>query len=211
MLALHSSAALVANVIDYWTERDASPLAAALGFAEPCRAIRFEAPFPTGLPGDPPTVDLLLELASGRRIAVESKFSEWLTRRPRNKAVFKDKYFPPGRAVWAERGLPRCQALAEDLQARVQRFKYLHAAQLLKQALGLSAAARDEPALCYLYYDWPCREGRMHREEVERFAGLIGDELAFTVLTYQEIYRRLRETRAAEPSYLEYLRARYFS
>jgi Restriction Endonuclease associating with ARP len=211
MLALHSSAALVANVFDYWTQRDASPLAAALGFAEPCTALGFEAPFPSGLPGEPPTVDLLLTFESGRRIAVESKFSEWLSRRPRNKAVFKTKYFPRDRAVWTECGLPRCQTLAEDLQARTQRFKYLHAAQLLKHALGLSVVARGRIALCYFYYDWPCRESGVHREEIARFTGLIGDELPFSALTYQEIYRRLRETRAVEPGYLEYLRARYFS
>ena len=208
--ALHSSAALVANVFDYWSDRDGTPLVAALGFAGRCSELRFEAQFPSGLPGDPPTVDLLVQLDLGRPVAVESKFSEWLDRRPRNKAVFKTKYFPPGRALWAEHGLPRCQALAEALQARTERFRHLHAAQLLKHALGLAVAAPTGFSLCYLYYDWPCRESAAHREEIERLAARIAGELEFSALTYQELYRRLHASRVAEPAYLEYLRSRYF-
>ncbi len=208
--ALHSSAALVANVFDYWSGQDASPLVAALGFAGRCERLRFEARFPTGLAGEPPTVDLLLLLDGGRQIAVESKFSEWLTRRPRNKAVFKDKYFPPGRALWAESGLPRCQALAEALQTGAERFRYLHAAQLLKHALGLSVSGTGQFSLCYAYYDWPSRESAQHGSELEQFAAAVAPELSFSAVTYQDVYRRLRDTPAAEPHYVDYLRRRYF-
>src|SRR5262245_26533460 len=112
--ALHSSAALVANVFDYWVGRDAAPIAAALGLGhEPCR-LSFEEPIPTGVAGDPPFVDVALRFGAGRIVAIESKLGEWLTRRPPNKAELKSKYFPAGRALWTDRGLPRCQALAED-------------------------------------------------------------------------------------------------
>lgn len=222
LLALHSSAALVANVFDYFSERDPTPLAAAFGLDARIVRLRFEAAFPSGLPGQPPTVDVALVLDSGAQLAVESKFSEWLVRRPRHKAVFKPKYFPVGRGVWAECGLPRCQALAEDLQARTERFKHLHAAQLLKHALGLAVWAASESrsnpahsapsfALCYLYYDWPGRESGVHRAELERFAARVAGELRFSVLTYQALHRRLRDVPGVDPDYVAYLKARYFA
>jgi Restriction Endonuclease associating with ARP len=222
LLALHSSAALVANVFDHFSERDRAPLAAAFGLQGRIVRLCFEAQFPTGLPGQPPAVDVALVLDFGEQVAVESKFSEWLVRRPRHKAIFKPKYFPAGRGVWAEYGLPRCQALAEELQARTERFKHLHAAQLLKHALGLAAwaagEARSTPtrsspsfALCYLYYDWPGRESAVHRAELERFTARVAGELRFSGLTYQALYRRLRDTSGIDRAYVDYLKARYFA
>ena len=110
--SLTSSAALVVNVFDYWRGHDTAPLAAALGLPEGSPRLRFEEPLPTGLEGDPPTTDVALRWPSGRVAAIESKFGEWLVRRPRNKAAFKRKYFPPGTDVWSAAGLPRCQELA---------------------------------------------------------------------------------------------------
>ncbi len=209
--ALHSSAALVANVFDHWSARDASPLAAALGRAREPVAVSFEEPFPTGVEGDPPLVDVLLRSASGHCVAIESKFCEWLTRRPPNKAVFKPKYFPAGRALWSEHGLPRCQRLADELQSGAQRFKYLHAAQLLKHALGLARGAPPMSELRYLYYDWPGRESAAHRDEIARFAASVASEIAFDASTYQQLYAALRREPGIDARYLEYLGSRYFA
>src|SRR5688572_10042444 len=60
MSALHSSSALVANVFDYWCERDATPLLAALDVGEAENPFRFEAQFPTGLEGNPPNLDVAI-------------------------------------------------------------------------------------------------------------------------------------------------------
>jgi hypothetical protein len=210
MRALHSSAALVANVFDYWTERDAAPLAAALGLAPLPATLSFEEPLPTGLEGDPPTADVLVRFPSGYAVAIESKFTEWLVRRPRNKAVLKTKYFPPGDEVWARRGLPRCQRLAERLQGGAERYRFLHAAQLLKHALGLAMAAPRAFELRYLYYDWPAREAAEHRAEIERFAAAVAPELAFRATTYQSLVAALALDRSVERAYLDYLCARYF-
>ena len=95
--ALCSSAALVVNVFAYWRGRDQTPLLAALGVG---------GPGGTRLPGEPPTVDVALHRPDGRCVAVESKFAEWLTRRPRGQRVFKDKYFAGGARVWEAAGLP---------------------------------------------------------------------------------------------------------
>jgi hypothetical protein len=208
--ALRSSAALVVNVFDYWRGRNAEPLLVALGRTPAPAELEFEAPFPTGLEGEPPAVDVALRLNSGGVLAIESKFSEWLTRRPRRTAVFKPKYFAAG-AIWARHGLPRCEGLAADLQSGAERCRHLHAAQLLKQALGLAIAAPGRFAVHYLYYDWPGRESAVHRAELERFAARVGAELRFQASTYQELYRGLRRIDGVEPAYLEYLRARYFS
>jgi hypothetical protein len=208
MWALHSSAALVANVFDGWGAANA-PLVAALGEQRQPAAIAFEEPIPTGVAGDPPTLDVALTLRSGRLIAVESKFTEWLQRRPRNKQAFKPKYFPPGRDLWAEHGLHACQGLARALQSGAERFKWLHAAQLLKHALGL--ARRGAPAaLVYLYFDWPTRESAAHRAELERFAARVAGEIELRVLTYQALYAALARDSATDRAYLDYLRARYF-
>ena len=77
--SLCSSAALVVNVFGYWRGRDQTPLLRALGIAGPGGTrLAFEEPLPTGLPGDPPTVDVALYRPDGRCVAVESKFAEWL-------------------------------------------------------------------------------------------------------------------------------------
>ena len=94
MKALHSSSALGVNVFDYWVDRDTSALLSALGLdSGSLDAITFEAQFPTGLKGNPPNLDVALAYSDGHVIGVESKFSEWLTPKSKNKEPFKSKYF----------------------------------------------------------------------------------------------------------------------
>jgi hypothetical protein len=237
--ALYSSAALVANTFDHWSARAAAPLVAALGFDAESVQLMFEEPLATGLEGEPPTSDVVLRFESGRVVAVESKFGEWLVRRASNRADLKPKYFAGDRAFWSEAGLPRCQQLAEDLRTGRARFKHLHAAQLLKHALGLAraagesiaagdrvagdmagaVAAREVPGtvggharheLRYLYYEWPSGPAVAHRAELERFAEWVGAEIRFSASTYQELYRALHADARVDGAYLEYLRVRYF-
>ena len=208
--ALHSSAALVANVFDHWSARDASPLVAALALGADDATLSFEEPLATGVEGDPPTSDVVLRCASGPVVAIESKFGEWLVRRASNRADLKPKYFPADRALWRDAGLAQCQALAEDLRAGRERFKHLHAAQLLKHALGLARAARGAHELRYLYYEWPSGPAAAHRAELERFARRVGSEAGFSASTYQDLYRALAADARVDRAYVEYLRARYF-
>jgi hypothetical protein len=211
MCSLRSSAALVANVFDYWRDRDNAALVTALGLHGGAAEVSFEEPLPTGLEGEPPLADVLLRWPSGRIAAIESKFGEWLVRRPHNKAVFKAKYFPAGSAVWAAAGLVRCQALAAAIQEGRERFKFLHAAQLLKHALGLARSGAREHCLVYLYYDWPGREAEAHRAELDRLAALLRPEIDLRVLTYQALFRSLcAEPSAAAVDYRRYLAQRYF-
>ena len=211
IFSLTSSAALVANVFGHWRERDATALLAALGLDGDGRVrLTLEEPLPTGLAGDPPLADVALRWPSGRCVAIESKFGEWLVRRPRNKSVFKDKYFPPGETVWSAVGLPHCQALADDLQRGRERLKLLHAAQLLKHALGLAKSGAPERTLLYLYYDCPGREAAAHRSELDRVLKRLVPEIDLRVAVYQDVYRALRAAAGVDPGYLGYLKSRYF-
>jgi hypothetical protein len=212
LYSLCSSAALVVNVFGHWRGRDPAHLLAALGVEAAVGArLAYEEPLPTGLAGDPPTVDVALWLRGGRCVAVESKYGEWLVPRPRNKRVFKDKYFPPGAAVWTAAGLPRCQALAEDLQSGRERLRFLNAAQLLKHALGLKRNCAPDSVLVYLYYDRAGRETAAHRAELERVAARVQPEVDLRVTTYQALFAALRADSAAAPAYLAYLERRYFA
>jgi hypothetical protein len=210
MHSLTSSAALVENFFGWWRDRDSAPLVTALGLdvGEGAR-LTLEEPLPTGLAGDPPLVDVALRWPDGRIIAIESKLGEWLVRRPRNKSVFKDKYFPH-EPVWSAAGLPRCQALADDLQRGRERPKLLHAAQLLKHALGLAKSGASKTTLVYLYFDCAGREAAIHRNEIERIVARVVPEIDLRVATYQEVFAALRAMTGVDRDYLGYLAARYF-
>ncbi|MBV8063782.1 MAG: hypothetical protein JOY51_09305 [Nevskia sp.] len=208
--ALFSSAALVINVFDHWTTRDAAPLLAALGVEGRASRLEYEARFPISTEGTPPNLDLAITLEGGRCIGIESKFTEWHTPRRPAKIRFKDKYFPAGLKLWTDRGLPACQALAEELQDGRSRYRFLYATQLLKHALGMATQCRAGIGLLYLYYEWSGPAAREHRRELEHFAARAGAELDFRWLSYQELYRRLRETGGVDAAYLDYLGARYF-
>ena len=210
LLSLMSSAALVVNVFDYWRGHDTAPLVAALGLPAGSPQLRFEEPLPTGLEGDPPTTDVALHWPSGRVAAIESKLGEWLVRRPRNKAVFKRKYFPPGGEVWSAAGLPRCQELAADIDSGRERFRWLHAAQLLKHALGLARLGAPATTLVYLYYDWPSREATEHAAELARFTRRVAADCDFRVLTYQALQAALVADGRLDARYRAYLEQRYF-
>lgn len=209
--ALHSSAALACNVFDYWRNHTNGmrKLQAALCTPAPVTELRFEAPFPTGLPGDPPVPDLALTLDNGAVWAIESKFTEPFCARKR-APYFKDKYFPKGEPIWTERGLPACGALAQQIFARTQSFRYLDAPQLLKQALGLHTQNPGCFTLVYLYMDTRGPGAIAHRAEIERFVAAVGSEISVQAMSYGELVTRLHSAAGhADEAYFEYLARRY--
>lgn len=210
MRALHSSSALAVNFFEYWVSADRGPLARAFGLNEPVESIDFEAQYPTGLDGNPPNLDVCLTLPSGQKVAIESKFCEWLVRKSINREHFKPKYFPPDLELWSTRGLPECQRLAADVRNRVEHFTYLDVPQLLKHALGLATQLKSRFELCYLYFEYPSPESLKHQEEIARFAARVGTETRFRSFTYQALFRSL-EAQETEADYIDYLRARYFA
>lgn len=211
MCALHSSAALAVNVFDYWVDNDAGPLLKSLGIDGSLEAPpQFEQQFRTGLIGNPPNLDVVLELDSGITVAIESKFTEWMTPKRKARPAFKDKYFEGGSRLWERAGLPACQALAEDLKSGAEFFRLLDAPQLLKHALGLATQRPGRFALYYLYFDSASSRGEQHRSEVAMFASRVGHEFGFRAITYQDLYHALRREPETDAVYLAYLGARYF-
>ncbi len=216
MRALHSSSALTANLFDYWTVRDMRPLMVALEVDYVGgETLDFEAQFDTGLPGNPPHLDVAVTQSSGFVIAVEAKFTEHMKRSTRGKSKFRTAYFPGPHQLWTEKGLPACQALAEELWAEErrgdwQRFEYLDPRQLLKHALGLATQLGNRFSLHYLYYDYLGDRAEAHRSEVDLFEERVGHELGFKALSYQELYARLGAFGQVDRGYLDYLGNRYF-
>jgi hypothetical protein len=149
MQALHSCSALVCNVFDYWRDRDCSALAGAIALPSGIRDIEFERKFPTGLPGNPPNIDVVLSLYDGSIIAIKSKFFEpyW----SRHISGFKNKYFTSEPGYWERSGCSKCQSLASRLHSGDIAFRWLNAEQLLKQVLGL-AGFKKRWELLYLWY-----------------------------------------------------------
>jgi len=208
MKALHSSSALAVNVFDYWLDSGTSVLQSALGLEPVPVNITFEKQYPTGLPGNPPNLDVSLEYAGGKAVGIESKYSEWLNPKSKNKAPFKDKYFDDGSALWKDSGLPNCQQLAEAMREKEVYFRHLDVAQLLKHVLGMATQLGDKFSLYYIYYDWNGPESDAHGEEVERFASMVGEEVRFKTKSYQEFFNALN---CDDADYMNYLRDRYFS
>lgn len=208
--AVHSSTALAVNVFDYWNGSDAAPLGAALGLPAPVRRIVFEPHLPTGLGGNPANPDVLLGLENGALVALECKFSEWLVPRRARGQVFHERYFPPDRHPWEEAGLPECQALAAELQAGTEYFRYLDTGQLLKHALGLAATGATDWTLVYLYFDWPGSIQRAHAAELARVAARLSGETGFRALSYQALVADWPVSSApVGREFLAYLSARY--
>jgi hypothetical protein len=208
--ALHSSAALACNVFDFWRDRDKRTLARALGLDEAISSLSFEVKLSTGLVGTPPNLDVFLTLASGRSVAIESKFTELYASRS-SATPFKAKYFPKSRKLWAEVGLPRCQDLAAAVDRGRTEFEILAPAQLLKHALGIATQHRDRGALLYVFYDVAGSEGAQHRKEMAVFTDLVGGELGFRGLSYQDLFQGLGSFETPEESsFIRYLRERYF-
>lgn len=213
MRALHSSSALAVNVFEYWrVSLRRSALASAIGTPCTIDVIDFEHKFPTGLPGEPPNLDVVLTLADRSIVAVETKFLEpYHAHTPGLKA----KYFgvEPGR--WERYGYAYCEALASQLTAGGATFRWLHAEQLLKHILGLAkdgAETLNSWELLYLWYEVPGPVANRHRAETDEFARLTAaDGIAFRSMTYQDLYAAMRLLAGVEDEpYIAYLGDRYF-
>jgi hypothetical protein len=210
MRAPHSSSALAVNVFEYWNQAaDRAPLAEALGLTSPIVRVIFEAQKPTGLQGTPPNLDVLLELADGSVVAIESKFLEPYGA---HDAGFNPKYFERQPGLWAQHGFRACEALAEEIRDGVTTYHWLYAQQLLKHVLGLAESEVRPWALYYLWYAVSGPESAMHAAEAEDFAQRVtADGIRFRSMTYQQLFEGLEHSATkADARYLEYLDGRYF-
>ncbi len=206
MRALHSSAALLCNVFEYWRQMDPGVIGRVLGIPDPLEAVHFERPLRTGLRGTAPTLDLLLIGKEGFAWGVESKFTE-----PYNATApmhLTSPYFPSSRNLWADLGLPRCQHLAEQIRDGQVVFKRLDVCQLLKHGLGLRRQY-EHGQLLMLWYGLPSAEGDEIAKEIAAFAAAVDVSLGFRAIEYNCLFTDLTREATASPDYLAYLLSRY--
>jgi hypothetical protein len=206
MLALHSSSALACNFFNYWREQDRDVLATALDLQAAITSLRFEQQFRTPLWGTPPNLDVVLCLADGRTIAIESKFLEPYSG-PSKKGGFSQSYFR--KPYWNDVNLPNCQKLVNQVNAGEITFEILDVVQLLKHALGLAHSVKASWQLWYLWFDAADSVSDAHRIELLQFSELVGSELRFFALTYQTLLRRIASQLDTCSEYVDYLRQRY--
>ena len=208
MLALHSSSALVANVFQYWLNRNVSDIALACGASQGMTELCFEQTHRTPLGGIPPHLDVEFKGNNLKPLAIESKFTEPYHRHTKRR--IKDKYLDT--RLWARH--PRCRELVNLIREEEKertRFSYLDAPQLLKHILGLSKDYGPNGfELLYLWYEVPSPEAKMHRQQVGNFKKHLGDEVHFRDMTYQELFEIIRTSRSVEEEYMAYLNERYF-
>lgn len=214
MRALHSSAALAANVFDYFSDRDAQPLASALGVSGRPTAIDFEVPLSTGSGGIPPHLDLVIRLQGGGLAGIEAKFTEWMVKKSKQAEKLSPYVSVDGKSsYWSRAELPSAHKLVKMILGTPDTFQVLDVPQLLKHALGLKRAARGKAwSLIYLYYEGGGEIAERHDSELAQFSAAVGAELHFSALTYQSVISDLvREPSALDPAYVAYLRERYIA
>ena len=216
MQALHSSSALGVNVFHYWQKRGLiNEIASACGF---CKSgsnysdrIVFEDKYCINSKFViPPHIDVVFhnnESSPYKLFAVECKFSEAYGGRAHGG--LKDKYLDDA-GLWKD--LSNLEKLAREISPDDKRYTYLHAAQLIKHILGLSACVGSKGfKLLYLWYDVLGNEGAIHRAEVEDFTKIAkSDGINFHAMTYQELITLLdRNYREDHSEYIKYITERY--
>ena len=212
IFATHSSSALVCNVFEYWRYRNKSVLAKAMKLGKGIKTMCFEQKLSMGMKGSMPNLDIFMILEDGEAVAVESKFTEWMSTKTKT-ALFAESYFKGRAKRWSDVGLPNCQKMAEELNKNPHKYQYLNAPQLLKHALGLANMHSNRSTLLYLYYDSRDSElSEIHKNEIRDFRKNIKGELNFRALTYQNLFEETRKYSAdLDSEYLEYLGKRYFT
>lgn len=202
-LAAHSSSALAVNTFGPWRSNPQSlQLLGQTGFT----ALQFERKCPTGLPGIPPNLDLVLE-SPGAVIGVESKFLEILEPKA---PKFNDSYTPEN--------LPQLEPCWADLMAalRIGPKQYLDAAQLVRHYLGLRKRPEFKGRKIYLLYlfwepvNWrEFPEYRQHRTELAAFQAQVRDsDVTFIWRSYPELWNQWQQLRL-RPTHVQALQQRY--
>jgi hypothetical protein len=182
--APHSSSALAVNTFaPFRRAPECLRVAEHVGFT----SLSFERKCPSGLPGTPPNLDVLLE-DPARVLAIESKCLEYLTPK---KANFSSSYFS---GIQDERRSTSWFSEMTRLRDTPDAYLCLDAAQLIKHALGLSHSFPGrEISLLYLWWE-PANAADFlvfsrHRDEVHDFAGRVaGSHIRFEWTAYKGLW-----------------------
>ena len=224
MHSLYSSAALACSFFDYWRDKDASPLAVALGVAD-VRGLCFEQKFPAGLPGTPPNLDVVFQVSDDSLLAIESKFTEPYSGDIAKKNRLANSYFlhknGKKKELWGAQELSGCQDVAQQLREEELCYHHLDAAQLLKHMLGLANSKNKQAKrygkweILYLWFDSTGKAVEHHRQEIDEFIkavgnddGVVGGGGKIRAMTYQNLFKRL--PKKLGDSHKEYQAYKYY-
>jgi hypothetical protein len=197
--SVFSSCGLALNVFGPWR---IDPSGLEVGGEGGFRSLSFEEKLCIFGGGRAPHLDAFLT-APGRALAIESKLTEHLGKRP--GAVFSDAY-----DRLKETSHSSWWAMYERLRAEPSAFAYLDAAQLVKHYFGLKAqcAKREIAAATLLYLYWEPLDAddhvelEQHRGEVRHFAEAVADPtIRFAAMTHPQLWREWDSL--AEPDWLE--------
>jgi hypothetical protein len=198
--APHSSTALAINMFDVWRDRELGPLGEAMQ-VDITHLVGYERPHDLGFqrPAQP---DIEFTGTEGRPVAIEVKLRE-----PYGnvKNEFADRYFEtPG--LWD--GLPNLRDLAESIDRNEATFTTLHAAQLVKHAIGLRRSYGDAFVLGYLWHYIPSDTGDNHIRELEEFTAIAASDIRFVSWTVEQVLGGL-DTDRCDPDWYVYMAGRY--
>ena len=216
MQAVHSSSALGVNIFQYWLKMNQIPkIAAACSFCnktnKSSKNIKFETKYEISKKFSfNPNIDVTIENLPQSRFkvfAIECKFSEAYS--SRHHSGIDPKYLNLEN-IWKD--VPVLHSFSKTISPEDNRFKYLHAAQLVKHILGLKTKyGKNKFRLLYLWYDCLGFEGSKHREETEEFTKKAkADNIYFHALSWQELIIKLsKEYRDSHGDYIKYISGRY--
>ena len=217
MQALHSSATIAVNFLEYWRDKNIFDLAYALKLCKKnnkrANNLKFEQKYPVSSDTQtfriPPNIDAVItnDWKDFEVYAIECKYSE--AYRPSKEHGLKHAYFQVPETLWKD--IPEIKKLANRISPVDNEFKYLHPAQLIKHILGLKRKYDKRFRLLYLWYDVLGNDGSKHREEIERFADIAkGDGIKFHSISYQEFVINLyNEFYDQHKDYIDYISDRY--
>lgn len=209
LLRLDSRAALVANLFDYWSERDCAPLAKALGFPAEDATLEFgpAIALQAASAGTVSATDVLLRGQDRRPLAVIADFTEpYQPGAPGRTRMFSGSASP---GVWG--ALQDCRSLALERCASPERFRRIDATRLLEQGLALSNEFGSHGfRMLQVWYEVPGHAAREMRREIDRFRMRIGGEIDFASITWQELFAQLQTHCGEHLGYADYARGRYF-
>jgi hypothetical protein len=208
MRSVISSSALAVNVFQHWALSDPAPVGRALGLSAAVAKIEFERRMPTGAGGTPPNLDVVITTVDGGLVGIESKFTEWMSRKT-GQAASMAPYFRKPESLWGRAKLTECDRLAREINDGLKAYEYLDAPQLLKHILGLENSGAPSWALFYVWYDAKGDAGEKHRAELAEFGERIRADLTFVEMPYQELVARLMTAQTGAPDYFAYLAKRY--
>lgn len=217
MSALHSSSALCVNVFQYWLKTNRiNEIANMCGLCDESNKSAVSLQFEKKLSiqdrfSKCPNIDVVIvnnASAGIKAYAIESKFSEPYS--SRGHGGLDPKYLQE-EEVWGD--IPHIFELGKEISPIDNKFKYLHAAQLIKHILALKKnySSKTGFRLLYLWYDSIGEESFRHSEEIAMFSNIVKlDKVPFHSLTYQELIIRLANRfRESDNDYIKYITERY--